>query len=527
MAETSAPRLASGAASNHWPVVAAALAVYAALAWRLDFLCDDAFITFRYAANWAEGHGLVYHPGIAEPVEGYSEFLWAILLGLGMKVGVGPEVLSRLVSVAAGAGMVALSASLLARRFAGSMIPALGGALLVAAAPPVSAWATGGMATMPAAALGLWLFARLHAPAEESDWRRRALQLGAIGGALALVRADGALLVALVLGPAILTGLAQRRPALWRPALGGASLAALAFLIHLAWRWSYYGDWVPNTARVKLGMTPAALSRGVDYVLSVLLAMPGLFVALALAPVGLWLTRHRAGGAAAGGAAVVFLGVLAYSITSGGDFMCFGRFLLPAVPFIALGLGGLLAALATRSVPAAGLVALVCVGGTASATFDVHPVPLSVRQGVDVRHNQRLAGVTEARSELTQWRNMRDRAAEWSRLGRALGEHAPEDVSLVYAAVGAVGYYSGLFLFDMNGLVTREVALREPHEQLRSPGHDKTVPPAFFLKDEPTYLAAGVAPGAAIPALRQRLGPIAVLGPTELEGEVVWVLPRP
>ena len=101
-------------------VVAIAVAVYALLAWRLDFLCDDAYITFRYAQNWASGHGLVYHPGIDEPVEGYSEFLWAILLGVGAKFDVGMETLSRVVSFAAGAGLVGLSASLLVRRFGGS-----------------------------------------------------------------------------------------------------------------------------------------------------------------------------------------------------------------------------------------------------------------------------------------------------------------------------------------------------------------------------------------------------------------------
>ena len=39
---------------------------------------DDAFISFRYAANLAEGNGLVFNPG--EYVMGYSNFLWVVLL---------------------------------------------------------------------------------------------------------------------------------------------------------------------------------------------------------------------------------------------------------------------------------------------------------------------------------------------------------------------------------------------------------------------------------------------------------------
>ena len=39
---------------------------------------DDAFISFRYAANLARGDGLVFNPGMP-PVEGYTNFLWTVL----------------------------------------------------------------------------------------------------------------------------------------------------------------------------------------------------------------------------------------------------------------------------------------------------------------------------------------------------------------------------------------------------------------------------------------------------------------
>ena len=43
---------------------------------RFWFLCDDAYISFRYARNWAMGFGLRYNLGDHVPVEGYSNFLW-------------------------------------------------------------------------------------------------------------------------------------------------------------------------------------------------------------------------------------------------------------------------------------------------------------------------------------------------------------------------------------------------------------------------------------------------------------------
>ena len=65
------------------------------------FVCDDAFISFRYAKNLVEGHGLVYN--IGERVEGYTNFLWTLLLsafmGLGLDVVVVSQVLGILFSL--------------------------------------------------------------------------------------------------------------------------------------------------------------------------------------------------------------------------------------------------------------------------------------------------------------------------------------------------------------------------------------------------------------------------------------------
>lgn len=50
--------------------------------WEQRWICDDAFISFRYARNFSNGHGLVYN--IGEYVEGYTNFLWTILVSIGL-----------------------------------------------------------------------------------------------------------------------------------------------------------------------------------------------------------------------------------------------------------------------------------------------------------------------------------------------------------------------------------------------------------------------------------------------------------
>ncbi len=73
-----------------------------------DYSIDDAFITFRYAENLANGHGLVFNPG-GEAVEGYSNFLWLLVLALFYKIGLPTYLTAKCVgliaAVATGTGL--------------------------------------------------------------------------------------------------------------------------------------------------------------------------------------------------------------------------------------------------------------------------------------------------------------------------------------------------------------------------------------------------------------------------------------
>src|SRR5882672_7471606 len=81
------------------------LLAHSAVYW---FLTDDAFISFRYARNLRQGHGLVFNPGF-ERVEGYTNFLWVVLLAGCDALGLPPESSSRLLSLAATLGLWGLA----------------------------------------------------------------------------------------------------------------------------------------------------------------------------------------------------------------------------------------------------------------------------------------------------------------------------------------------------------------------------------------------------------------------------------
>jgi len=79
-----------------WFALAVAALCAAAAALMLSFgdiVQDDAFISYRYAQNLAEGRGLVYNAG--ERVEGYSDFLWTVAIAGAVKAGVAAEVAGR------------------------------------------------------------------------------------------------------------------------------------------------------------------------------------------------------------------------------------------------------------------------------------------------------------------------------------------------------------------------------------------------------------------------------------------------
>lgn len=206
------------------------LAVAVVLLWQAfqqRWISDDAFISFRYAKHWSEGHGLVYN--IGEYVEGYTNLLWTVWLGLGMWLGVQPEVLSHLSSLGALSVMLGL---LLTFSHRGLSLPFL----FIAGMSHIRIFATSGLETQSFLTLiVLFLYALRR---QAWTWMWVAMVLGI------LTRPEGGLLWACVL-PVLWFG-GQKQETLKTFVLGLVVLGGLT-----AWRLSTYGEWLPNTFYAK------------------------------------------------------------------------------------------------------------------------------------------------------------------------------------------------------------------------------------------------------------------------------------
>jgi hypothetical protein len=221
------------------------------------FLCDDAFISFRYADHLAQREGLVWNPG--ERVEGYTNFLWVLFMAAGIRVGIEPELYSNVLGIASGVCLLTVLL-IFCLRSAPKDYPLLWIApLALAASRSFTAWCTGGLETM---FFALLIFAGYLLYLRERERRSsRPLDSSLLFAAATLVRPEGALFMA-VAGAFFLGEMLSRRRALLSGLVWLAPYIAVVGS-HTIWRFAYYGYWLPNTFYAKV--SGALWERGFEY----------------------------------------------------------------------------------------------------------------------------------------------------------------------------------------------------------------------------------------------------------------------
>ena len=304
------------------PIILACTPWLAILAWLTAIswfqATDDAFISFRYARNLIEGHGLVFN--IGERVEGYSNFLWTIeLAAIWRALGIPPEDAAPWLSTAFTVGTIATMIWWVAR------LPYLQHRNLViwmslgllCSSATFAVWTSaGGLETRQ------FTFFIVLAVVLLTTYRNNRPGLLAASTSLALAsltRPEGSLIAASCFAWYALQCIAAPADAIREDAPSSAtpgaflahhlvrirSLAAripgrdLLCLIapfaviagaHLLFRFAYYGEWLPNTYYAKY--TGPWYDMGILYLTAAALDT-GLYLLLPLAGVGIW-SRWRA-----------------------------------------------------------------------------------------------------------------------------------------------------------------------------------------------------------------------------------------
>jgi hypothetical protein len=404
-----------------------------------DSLQDDAFISFRYARNWAEGLGPVFNPG--ERVEGYSNFLLVALLSAAHGLlGVGVVEAAIFIGL-----MSALATPVLVYRYAkelcdGSAEAGLLAATCVAGAACFAAYARSGLETT--------LYCLLVVATLDCALRGGLSRAGGLAALATLARPDGIIVFA-----AIAAGALERGPlgvrAIARITAGYAALIVPWTL----WRVLYYGYLIPNQIVAKSGMEPARqLMLGLEYLARGLLAnLPFVLLGgVALAAI----VRGRAVDRLARrdvSLAVAFIGAAAFPVATGGDWMPAYRMLVPAVV-----LGCVLLA---RLWQIAELGPALGAGSRAAAALFAAAAVAAVSIGV---YEPRMLRAVDM---------LREIVAGEVQVGRWLHRRLPPETLTAAWANGAIPFHSRLPTIDLLGLTDEHISRRGERRADGRPGH--------------------------------------------------------
>ncbi len=444
-----APPLQRAVAAVWVLVVLLALGLVLRRAW----ICDDIYITFRYCDNVLAGNGPVYNPG--EHSEGYTHFMWLLLLTLGRSLGLPPELLGKYAGVPAYLGCLWLLGRLSGRLFPGR----------------------GGWLGLPVAMLGWALHAdaRLFASGGlETPLFTFFVLLGFQWTCVSAHRRRGALAgwafaVAWLLRPdALLYSLLAAAFLLWRGERRLLRDYALVWLVlvlpHFVFRMLYYGYPLPNPYYAKSGGL-ANWPQGWIYTRIYFWAYFVLLGAvLAVWPIARGLGRRPPPGFAAGAPAALAYATIAALLTilyvtrMGGDFM-FGRFFLPTTPFLLLGLEAVVQSLPRwwlRVAAAALVIGLVVWGGA--------------RKHHRLQGKRNIAGIVDEPQFYPESR-MREIQTLARGLGKCLaGTHA---TLIVQGGQAQLAYYARFpVALERYGLTDPTIA-HSPIQSRGRPGHEK------------------------------------------------------
>jgi hypothetical protein len=455
-----------------------------------NFVTDDAYISFVFSRNFAEHGELTFNLGA--PVEGYTNFLWTIVLGVLMLVGIPPEISSRVLGTACALVTLWIVFRSMQRALGKTSPWCAVPSLLLASSSGFACWTSGGLETQ--------LFTMLVAGALDAvvaaQERPRAIRRAGVLLALAAMTRPEGLLVAAVLGVVRVVDLVLRYRKDKTLAIRDELFAAAWFLAlwapWFAWRWWYYGWPFPNTYYVKAAgewadaksAKPQMAAQMIDngrYYIWVWLKQTRLLYALPIALCGLSTaflaprTQRFTLGLACTLLALVYI---PYTISVGGDFMGLHRFIMPVfvVAAIAVVLGvEWLVQRAPKHREAIAIAACAILVGT-FAYKQLRLTQHSLRWGNF--GNDRGIDTPAFLIVYTE-----DRA----KIGRAMESCFTEKDFSIVGGAGAQPYFGRMRGVDVFGLVSDRIAHDEPRTRARA-GHTKWGSEPLLAQYDPTFV---------------------------------------
>ncbi|UCG62733.1 MAG: hypothetical protein JSV52_05460 [Candidatus Zixiibacteriota bacterium] len=438
-----------------------ALFIYAYLCHQLNFTQDDAYISYRYVANYLDGHGLVYN--IGDRIEGFTNFGWVIYLVFWGALGLGYVLISKVTGFLLGAGIVVLTYLISRHVFTDrDEIFRWFAVYFVAINQSLAYWSPAGLET---AAFAFMAFASLLLYLKRSWLLILSLTLGV------LLRPEGAVAAFALM---LIEIIESRRAPLFT---GRCVAMALLFSLPLVgFKLAYYGSILPNPFYAKTELSITRLVDGLEYA-GRFLVHYGLYGAVLVLPVAFFKKLSRAAVAVW----VFFAVYLIYIIIVGGDVLKVHRFFLPVIGATSL----LLSLLLWLSVPYLKARQKVRVGFSVITAIAFGVITFITPRSFVLQYNQLEKRFT----------------ANMEFLAQKLKAYDSTDFSVALPTIGVFGYtLVGHDIIDMLGLTDSMVAKHPApvDDRMASTWKERKYNSAYILGRRPDYImfSTGIKPSA-------------------------------
>lgn len=416
-----------------------------------DFIQDDSFITYRYVKNFTEGHGLVFN--IGERVEGYTCFLWVVLLSLVKKLGFNFISLSQTIGI-----ISSLLTLYFTFRISTDIFPkgrdlfynsvfSLGAVILLMSNGAFAYWTVSGMET---GLFGFLVTLGIYLYFKETNSKGSGFPYSSVIFLLAsLTRPEGNLIFAVtILNKIIITlrsedskeqkskfkSLASKENIIW------LLIYIVPALIYMIWRYTYYGFLLPNTFYAKTGSSWEYFRTGFDYFLDFVKTY-GLYGILLIASFFTlrkkeWFNNYLY-------LVLVFYIFTLYVVVIGGDVLRPARFFVPLMPVFYIlvqeGFAQLFAIFEKKNSYAAssafGAIIILVLG-----FITYKPQYEQIKKYSELEN-----GLVDKMKISGTW--LKTKSVE-----------AGKPLTVAATTIGAISYYSDVILIDMLGLTDKEIA---------------------------------------------------------------------
>lgn len=415
----------------------------------LDFIKDDAYISFRYAQNVVAGHGLVFNPG--EHVEGITNFLWTLLMVPFEALGWDLFILSEIFGTALWAGIIVYLVRLsnLLTTSDGSNDSVRAGAILwggvwLATSSSMAKWSHSGMEqalAMFLPVLAAWLLWRPKPDGTDADAEdpKGAFWSGIFMGLGCATRPE-IHFIGVCLGLPLVWRIVRERRLPRATLMWFAGLLLVTVPFH-AFRLAYYGSLVPNTFYVKTGDSSLVWLTGLQK-LHEMFGFNATGALAVLAPFA-FITRERRLEKLV--ALAIAVGFMVFIVKVGVDEMEWHRLYLPALPFLVL-----LAAVGLMNLCGA-LANWLAISGRRAITYGLGWIAVIVAASANFSFTYKSMGGFNGRGDLS--------GTYHPDLGKFITRHDRPRALVAFQDMGSTPYHApDIDFLDFIGLVDATVA---------------------------------------------------------------------